>query len=380
LKQEDISQIVATARGVDRVRELVASLGDERLVAKFIDLSDIKCAAKVLKGADVVVNCSHVSVELPATKAALEAGVNYAGTVGRPPEPEQLALSDEFKRKGILAIPGIGGAAGLVQVMAAYAINKLDRTDSVDIKSGSRDLVPPEEHTRPLAWGPRVGGKGEINLDYPGLDTVRGMYVKASVSYEDGELRWNQPRGNSEVFQFREPIGALTIAQSSGGAVVSLSRSFPGINRITYKTGGDPDQDRKKNFLRDLGFMDEKPINVQGQMVSPWEVLVTLLGQPPPETKPADIRDETRVIVRGEEAGKEVEYNISRLNIDPDRFKEYIGLSTGLCSAIAAVMIGRGQIKAKGVLMPELCIPPDRFLDELASLGMDIEITKTVKL
>jgi saccharopine dehydrogenase-like NADP-dependent oxidoreductase len=126
--------------------------------------------------------------------------------------------------------------------------------------------------------------------------------------------------------------------------------------------------------------MDEKPINVQGQMVSPWEVLVTLLGQLPPETKPADIRDETRVIVRGGEAGKEVEYNISRLNIGPDRFKEYTGLSTGLCSAIAAVMIGRGQIKAKGVLMPELCIPPDRFLDELASLGMDIEITKTVKL
>jgi len=380
LKQKDISQIVAAARGLDRVEELVANLGDERLVAKSIDLSDIEGAAKVLKGADVIVNCSHVSVELSATKVALEAGTNYAGTVGRPPEPEQLALNDDFIRKGILAIPGIGGTAGLFQVMAAYAINKLDRTDSVDIKSGSKDLVPPEEHTRPIAWGPRVGSKGEINIDFPGLDTIKGMYIKSSVSYEDGELRWAQPKGNPEVFQFRDPIGAVTITQSSGGVVVSLSRSFPEIKRITYKTGGDSDQDRKKNLLRDLGFMNEKQIDVEGQMISPWEVLVALLGELPRETNPADIRSETRVIVRGEEAGKKVEYNLSRLNISPNRISESTVPSSGLCSAIAAVMIGRGQIKAKGISMPELCINPDLFLGEFASLGMDIEITKRVIL
>jgi len=264
--------------------------------------------------------------------------------------------------------------------MAAYAINKLDRTDSVDIKSGSKDLVPPEEHTRPIAWGPRVGSKGEINIDFPGLDTIKGMYIKSSVSYEDGELRWAQPKGNPEVFQFRDPIGAVTITQSSGGVVVSLSRSFPEIKRITYKTGGDSDQDRKKNLLRDLGFMNEKQIDVEGQMISPWEVLVALLGELPRETNPADIRSETRVIVRGEEAGKKVEYNLSRLNISPNRISESTVPSSGLCSAIAAVMIGRGQIKAKGISMPELCINPDLFLGEFASLGMDIEITKRVIL
>jgi len=161
LRQKDVSQIVAAARSGGKLEELVTSLGDKRLLAKSIDLSDIQGAAKLFRGADVVVNCAYegyptdqnyVNLELTATQAALEAGVDYVGVGGAPPAPEQLALSDEFERKGILAILGMGTLTGLVQIMATYAINKLDRTDSVDIKSGGRDLVPPQEHSRPLAW------------------------------------------------------------------------------------------------------------------------------------------------------------------------------------------------------------------------------------
>ena len=30
--------------------------------------------------------------------------------------------------------------------------------------------------------------------------------------------------------------------------------------------------------------------------------------------------------------------------------------------------------------MPELCIPPDQFLDEFARIGMDVEIIRKVNL
>lgn len=378
LKQKDVSQIVAAGRA-DKVKELVASLGDKRLVAEFISLSDMENVAEVLKGTDIVVNCAYegyttddhyVNLGLMATRAALKAGVNYVGVGVAPPAPEQLVLSDEFERKGILAILGMGELTGLIQIMAAYAINRVDRVDSVDAKYGARDLIPPEEHSQPLAWWQEVGDKGKTNLDYVGLGSTRFRYGADSVSYEGGKLHYHPPRANPEVFEFREPIGAMTIAQSPGAAVISLSRSFPDIKHISVKSGRDPDFETKINFLRDLGLFDNKPINVQRDIVWPWEMLMALLEQLPPDTKPADIRSEARVIVRGEEAGKEVEYDLSSLSREGEVAR------AGLCGAIAAVMLCRGQTEGKGVLMPEQCIPPEQYLDELSKSGEDIEINR----
>jgi hypothetical protein len=39
-------------------------------------------------------------------------------------------------------------------------------------------------------------------------------------------------------------------------------------------------------------------------------------------------------------------------------------------------MIGRGQVKIKGVVDPELAIPSDQYLNELVKFGFNIEITE----
>lgn len=359
LKQQDVSEIVTADIRLDKVKELLTNSGDRRLVAKFIDLNDIDCATKVFKGADVVVNCAYegymsdenyMNLEFKATKAALEAGINYIGIGGAPPVPEQLELDYEFKNKGILAILGAGALTGLSQVMTAYAIDKLDRTDSVEIKCGGRDLVSPEEHSRPFL--PFTSENRTV------ANVLRWRTAVDSVSWENGQLHYDAPRARPEVFSFKEPVGAVTIAQTPGAAVISLSRSFPTIKHISFKTGLDPDIEKKINFLYRLGFFDKKPIDVQGKKVSPWEVFMTMVEHLPPETKPADIRTETRVIVKGEKAGKEVEYNMSWTRITSDGLKGRIVPSSGLCAAIAAGMLGRGRTKGKGVLMPEVCIPP----------------------
>jgi hypothetical protein len=44
-------------------------------------------------------------------------------------------------------------------------------------------------------------------------------------------------------------------------------------------------------------------------------------------------------------------------------------------------MIGRGQIKGKGVVEPELAIPPEEYLRELTKFRFNIElITKMIML
>jgi saccharopine dehydrogenase-like NADP-dependent oxidoreductase len=231
-----------------------------------------------------------------------------------------------------------------------------------------------------LALGPKLGPKGEIELSNGFLNSTRFRYSVESVSYENRKLIYAAPRGNPESCIFRDPIGALTVTQSPGSAVISLSQSFPKIKHITLKTAGNPDFDKNVGLLRNLGFFGNTPINVKGEMVSPWDVLVALIGKLPPETKAPDIRSEARVVVRGEEAGKEVEYSISWLRIGSSAAKVHIIASSGLCAAISAVMLGRGQTKGKGVLMPEVCIPPELFLNEFANAGMEIEIVKKMKV
>ena len=87
------------------------------------------------------------------------------------------------------------------------------------------------------------------------------------------------------------------------------------------------------------------------------------------------------IIVSGEKDGKKIEYTIRALAspelYDKMRQKGCVGqYRAGICGAVAAVMIGRGQILGKGVLEPEQALAPDEFFKELIKFGYPIEITK----
>jgi len=390
LKQEDVSEITVGARGVGQVKALISELGDERLKPEFIDLADPESTAKTFRGAALVINCAYEgyptddnyqNIEIPATRAALEAGVNYTNLGGIEQAREQLAFHSEFQEKDLLAVPGMGELTGHLQIMAAYGIQRLDKTDSVEMQYGERDLVPPEEHSRPISLAARPGGKGKTAMASVGLGATRFRYGSPSVRIEDGKRVYDPPRGRPEVFEFREPIGNVSIAQTPAPSVLSLSRSFPEISKITFKAGGGIDFDQKINFLRDIGFLGTERIEVEGQEVSPWAVLMALLAKIPPEVKLPDVVSEARVIVTGWEKGKEMQYAFSWTRIRADSPRENVLPSSGLCAAVAGMMIARGKVKGTGVLMPEQAIPPEDYLTEFLKTGKgDIELTRREKM
>jgi lysine 6-dehydrogenase len=390
LRQKDVSEIIVGARGVEQVKALISELGDERLKPELIDLAEPESTSKLFRGAGVVINCAYEgyptddnyqNLEIPATRAALEAGVNYTNLGGIEPAPEQLGFHHGFKEKGLLAMPGMGELTGHLQIMAAYGIERLDKTDSVEIKYGERDLVPPDEHSRPISLSARPGGKGKTAMTSVGLGAMRFRYGSPSVCIEDGKRVYDPPRGRPEMFEFREPIGKVAIAQTPGAAVLSLSKSFPEIPKITFKAGGGEDFDRKINFLKDLGFVGSERIEVEGQKISPWSVLIALLARIPPEAKPPDVVSEAKVIVRGWKKGKEIEYAFSWTRIRGDSPRESVLPSSGLCAAVAGMMIARGKAKGTGVLMPEQAIPPEDYLAEFLKTGKgDIELTRREKM
>jgi lysine 6-dehydrogenase len=150
-----------------------------------------------------------------------------------------------------------------------------------------------------------------------------------------------------------------------------------------YRQAFDADSDRKYEFLRDLGFASREPIEVKGVRVVPFDVLWALLEALPPEKKtPAKFISEGNCIAVGWKDGRKVEVRLMiRTAPESEMHQRYTSRGatgsyrTGICAAIAGVMLGRGAIKKKGVFRPELCVPPDEYIKEQIKVGMEVEET-----
>jgi saccharopine dehydrogenase (NAD+, L-lysine-forming) len=78
-----------------------------------------------------------------------------------------------------------------------------------------------------------------------------------------------------------------------------------------------------------------------------------------------------KVIVKGERQGNQVTYTADIVG--------RMAPGTGLPASIAALMMDAGEVSVKGVVAPEGCIDPDKFLSELLKRGARIHQTETIK-
>lgn len=372
LEQPDVKEIfVSDAYHLDRLKERVARLNDKRLIFRPLDCTDETAATAAFKGYDVVLNCAMSRGKyIFTTRAALKAGCHYLDMTSLGEEPLQFALHDEFKKIGKTAVLDMGTAPGLSNVMAVYCMNKLDKTDSIDYAWGVIDIVPADQHTKPLYWG-------------YGFDGIMGLMSGPSIIYEDGQIKELEPRARPETYRFK--VGDHVIRGMPHREPKMLAESFPnaGFKHIMYRQAFNEDLERKYAFLRDLGFASREPIDVKGVKVAPFDVLWELLERLPPEKKtPANIVSEGTCIARGVKDGKPMEIRLM-IRVDPfgEMHKRYTSKGadgsyrTGISAAITAAMLGRGDIKMPGVYRPEICVPPEPYIRAQAQAGMDVEET-----
>jgi saccharopine dehydrogenase-like NADP-dependent oxidoreductase len=375
-EQQDISEVLVTDINGAKLKEEVAWLDDKRFSAKILDLNHYDALTEVIKGYDLVLNVSGLADKLPQAKAALEAGANYMDS-GFGAEKARLELDREFKKKGLLAIVNMYFSPGLDNILAHYAIERLDKTASVDFRWSVVDIVPTSEHSRQLYWGIQLGG---IILHH---FTLPSRHVK------DGKMVELPPRAEPEMFTFKGPIGTTLVAGLAGESLVYCHENFPDIPNITFKEALGIEFNEKCKFLAGLGFNKTEPIDVNGQMISPSTVLFALANNQPPETKKApDIRHGGGVIVKGTKDGQKIEYNIQEWpseglvqklkNMGCARFGAPGGtFRNGSPLGTVAVLLAKGQIKAKGCFLPGLVEPADEFIKQEVAMGQNVEITKT---
>jgi lysine 6-dehydrogenase len=201
---------------------------------------------------------------------------------------------------------------------------------------------------------------------------VLDYYTTPSWILRDGVPTQVEPLSELEWLDFPTPIGRLE-AFHTGGGISTLPFAYQGrVDVMEYKTLRYPGHADVVRPIRELGLLDETPVEVKGHPVSPRALFMAVVQ--PKLTKPEG-QDlvALRVEVTGRREGLPARVAWQLI----DRYDAARGISammrtTGYSLAITGLMQADGRIAARGVHTPDEVVPFQAYVDELHARGICI--------
>lgn len=348
----DLDETLATEIGV--------KYGSARAISGRLDAVDEDQAATVMSGYDAAIACTTYQHNPGLTRAAIRAKCHLVDLGGNNDVVQtQLEMDEEAAEAGIIAIPDCGLAPGMVSVMVADAVEKLDRVDSARIRVGGI----PQSPRPPLNYQMVFSPEGLIN-----------EYWEPCTILESGRPKTVPPMTGLESLDF-DGVGLMEAFYTSGGSS-TLPKTFRDvINLLDYKTIRYPGHCNLFKAMLEIGLASRKPIQVDGQEVEPRALFKTVLARQLDHDDPDLVL--VRVTAEGEKDGaaKALVYEII------DRQDTQTGLTAMMrCTAFPAAIIARmaasGQITDRGVKPQELSVKPSLFLPQLQKRGIDLKVSE----
>ncbi len=342
------------ARGeLARLLERAAPHARPRIETRCCSLDDAAQLPALLASADVALSSADYRFNEALTRAAIEAQCHLCDLGGNVHVVErQLALHAEAERRGVTVIPDCGLAPGLACLLAARAVERLERTEAIQLRVGG---LP--KHPKPP-------------LNYKLVFSARGLvneYLEPSEVLRDGVPVRVPSLSEVERVSF-PPFGLLEAFHTSGGAS-TLPRTLQGkVRQLDYKTLRYPGHAAAFAALQALGLLSEEPVDG----VVPRQLTERLLER-------ALEDDDTDVVLLRVTAEGYHEGRRQRLVVElVDEHDEATGHSamartTAYSAAAVAYLLGAGAIARHGVLPGELALPLERTLEAVRARGLDLQ-------
>ena len=367
VENTDVSEVVIAGRNLKKAQKLAEEIKNKRVSVTQFDATKHDTIVKVLKGADVAINGVQYNYNINIMKAALEARTHYLDFGGLfNTSLEQMKLDDRFKKAGLTAILGIGECPGITNVMARYAVDRLDSVDTILIRDSWMDFTeggPPFVVT----WS---------------ISTLFDEMTMPAVIYENGQHKQVPPLSGKETMKFPEPFGTQDQYYTIHSEAATFPTSFKdkGIKNVNWKEGGPGFLEIKT--LVNAGLASEKPLKLKNTEISPRQFLLKLLKEQNMMGWPDDVTPDdweiTRIIAVGKKKGKKISRTMDAIFRSNKEWRCTAGqVAVGVPASIAAQMLTMGDIDAKGVIPPELCVEPEPFIAELAK--RNIKVYETVE-
>ncbi|HTR71431.1 MAG TPA: saccharopine dehydrogenase NADP-binding domain-containing protein, partial [Mycobacteriales bacterium] len=276
-----LDAVVVADYDAERARSVADGTGDERFQAARVDAGDGEAIANLLRtsNADVVLNACDPRFVMPIFDAALQTGTTYLDMAmslshPHPDEPyaktgvklgdEQFAKSAEWEQRGLLALAGIGVEPGLSDVFARYAADHLfSEIDELGVRDGADLVVSGYDFAPTFSIWTTI----EECLNPPVIwERDRGWFTTV-------------PFSEPEIFDFPEGIGPVECVNVEHEEVLLMPR-WVDTARCTFKYGLGEEFIGVLKTLHKLGLDATAPVTVDGQSVSPRDVVAACLPNP----------------------------------------------------------------------------------------------------
>jgi lysine 6-dehydrogenase len=324
-----------------------------------LDVTDGAAVRQTLKGNAAVMSAIPYYYNESMAAAAVDVGCHFSDLGGNTEIVfAQKKLHQQALSRGVSVVPDCGLAPGMVNILAAEGIRRLDRAETVKVYVGGL----PQNPEPPLNY--QIVYSLEGALDY---------YTTPSWVLRGGKPVQVDALSDLESVEFPRPVGTLE-AFHTGGGISTLPFAYEGkVDVMEYKTLRYPGHASVMRPIRELGLLDLAPIEVKGQSVVPRDFFIAAVR--PKLYKPQG-RDlvALQVQVTGQKGGKPAQVGFRLI----DRYDAEHGISammrtTGYSLSITGQMQADGRVTAKGVHTPDEAIPFQPYVAELAKRGVRIE-------
>jgi saccharopine dehydrogenase-like NADP-dependent oxidoreductase len=270
---------------------------------------------------------------------------------------EQKKHHAAWAKAGVTAVLGLGADPGISNMVCRAVAERLDEIDRIN-----------------LFWvAKNFGAPSPVLVPPYSLATLLAEYANPSQQFLEGRLQEVGPRSGQEVLILPEPWGSTEFmyTQHSEPLTVPFSDGIrnKGIREFTWKLHLPEHEHRAWLALCSAGFDDyDEPINVQGQIVKPLDLLDALIrrnierrGHLIPESA---IHELHLAVGEGQIAGQSHRINCAVIGSPNPAYEGFNDPATSIGLAIGVQLMLRGGMRP-GVWAPEECFETAPFFAEL---------------
>lgn len=366
-KGEWLELMVLSDYDEKRAQQVSKRLQDTRFPAEKVNARSKDEVAELVKKyqVDLIFNACDPSFNETLFDLAYELNVGYMDmaltlSVPHPEDPYnkthikmgdyQFSKNEDWEKKNLLALVGIGMDPGAVNVFARFAEKHLfDEIDEISIKDGG-------------------------NLTAEGYDITFGFSIWTTIDEcLNPPFKWEKDKGIYTVEPFSEPekfvfpdgIGEQELVNVEHEEMVMLPRFMGDVaKKMSFKYGLGADFITMLKNLRALR-LDDKFGKVKGTELSPRDVVGLVAPSP------VEVADKLKgkccvgTAVTGMKDGKERKVFIYQTT-DNEEVMEKLGCGcvvaqTAYNPVMALELMATGKWEGKGVLGPE-CFNPDEYI------------------
>ena len=354
VKQEQVTHVILADLYPDPERLSKKLRENEKVTLIKMDVNDHAAMVNAFKEVTVVINTAgpFYKTAVPVAKAAVEAKVNYID-ICDDYEGTEILFNSEIdtlaKKAGITVLTGMGSDPGTNNILVKWYADRLDRVDDIY-----------------LYWVVSIA-----ELAGAAWDHSLHMTLGKIPQYIGGELVYVEGGTEETAEQFLEPLGACHVRYVGHPQPLTLPKYIKGVKNVIIKGALIPlwvDELIKEQ--KNTGFLGTAPIDVKGNKVTPYDLALKMWETIPEGRDNGPQSSGLKVIVKGERDGKKVVYTADMVG--------RMAPGTGLPASIASLMMDAGDVTVKGVVAPEGCIDPDKFLAAFLKRGARIHQTETI--